>query len=104
MIEVYGKTVDTETRCVHYHSSKDIIAIKFACCHTYYPCYKCHEECADHPIEIWKREQFHEKAILCGVCGTEHTIAYYLQHHHCNHCQSIFNEGCANHYHLYFDV
>ncbi|MEI2340752.1 hypothetical protein V8V71_18610, partial [Priestia megaterium] len=39
---VKGDTVDSETRCMHYRTDKDIIAIKFYCCNTYYPCYQCH--------------------------------------------------------------
>ena len=29
---VYGSIVDHETRCIHYHTQLDIIAIKFKCC------------------------------------------------------------------------
>jgi hypothetical protein len=35
--EVFGKTVDEHTRCVHYATELDIIAIRFACCDRYYP-------------------------------------------------------------------
>ncbi len=28
-IAVYGHLIDHQTRCVHYHSSQDVIAIKF---------------------------------------------------------------------------
>ncbi len=32
MIQVYGDILDEETRCQHYHSERDIIALKcFAC-------------------------------------------------------------------------
>ncbi len=103
MSKVYGHTVDRQTRCTHYHTETDIIAIKFKCCHKYYPCYKCHQECEDHEIAVWKKEEFDELAILCGVCGTEHTIREYLQTNHCVHCHSDFNEGCQNHFHIYFE-
>ena len=54
-MQVYGAVVDEETRCTHYHTEKDIVAIKFKCCDRYYPCYLCHEEYADHPIERWAK-------------------------------------------------
>lgn len=104
MKHVYGPIVDNQTRCKHYATEKDIIAIKFKCCGKYYPCYKCHEECEDHPITVWKQEEFGEHAILCGVCGTELTIAEYMGTEQCPNCRSTFNEGCAKHYHLYFEV
>ncbi|WP_096187186.1 CHY zinc finger protein [Evansella halocellulosilytica] len=104
-VHVVGKKVDNETRCEHYKSEIDRIAIKFKCCHTYYPCYTCHEELADHPPERWKQDEFNEKAILCGACGTEITINEYMQAQSvCPHCQAAFNPKCASHFHLYFDV
>ncbi len=30
----YGSLIDTETRCRHYFTEEDIIAIKFKCCNT----------------------------------------------------------------------
>lgn len=32
MPKVYGSLIDTETRCRHYFTEEDIIAIKFKCC------------------------------------------------------------------------
>ena len=52
--EVFGPTVDDHTRCVHYATELDIIAIRFACCDRYYPCHLCHSETADHPAEYLK--------------------------------------------------
>ena len=57
----------------------DIIAIKFKCCEKYYPCYQCHEETADHPAQIWNKDEWNIKAILCGVCKTELTINDYMR-------------------------
>ena len=34
--DVKGNGVDKETRCLHYHSEVDRIAIKFYCCNSYY--------------------------------------------------------------------
>ncbi|WP_163537555.1 CHY zinc finger protein [Gracilibacillus sp. YIM 98692] len=103
MPRVYGYIVDHQTRCEHYHTKLDVIAIKFKCCQKYYPCYKCHQACEDHDIEVWKAAEFDEKAILCGVCGKEHTINEYLHTDRCIECKALFNEGCKNHYHLYFE-
>jgi uncharacterized CHY-type Zn-finger protein len=102
-MKVYGAVVDNETRCTHYHMVKDIIAIKFKCCNRYYPCYKCHEEDADHNIERWPQEQFDELAILCGSCHTELTINQYMQTASCPHCEAAFNERCTAHYPIYFE-
>ncbi|MFD1334775.1 CHY zinc finger protein [Oceanobacillus iheyensis] len=103
MIKVYGKVVDDQSRCEHYHSEKDIISIKFKCCNTYYPCYKCHQECENHEIERWQKEDFDEKAILCGACQTELTINEYMNVSSCKNCHASFNGNCQLHYHLYFD-
>ena len=104
MIEVKGKLVDDETRCEHYHSPLDIIAIKFKCCGDYYPCFKCHEESTDHQAHVWTKEEWNTKAILCGVCKEELTIDTYVRSNNlCPNCHSPFNPGCSNHYHLYFE-
>jgi uncharacterized CHY-type Zn-finger protein len=104
-IEIFGKLVDDQTRCEHYHSPLDIIAIKFKCCSKYYPCFKCHEESSDHQAEVWKKDEWDLKAILCGVCKTELSINEYIQSaNKCPNCSSFFNPGCSNHYHFYFEV
>ena len=46
---VYGQTIDDQTRCVHYGTPADVVAIKFFCCRRYYPCHRCHEDSAGHP-------------------------------------------------------
>ena len=104
MIEVKGKLVDDKTRCEHYHSPLDIIAIKFRCCGDYYPCYQCHEETTDHQPAVWKKEEWNTTAILCGVCKKELTINdYFNSNNYCPNCKSAFNPGCSKHYHLYFE-
>ncbi|WP_297336336.1 CHY zinc finger protein [Algoriphagus sp.] len=104
-INVYGKPVDNQTRCIHWHSELDIIAIKFKCCDKYYPCFSCHEEEADHNHQVWPKSEFDQKAILCGVCGNELGINEYMNSNNsCPHCQAKFNPGCSKHYHLYFET
>ncbi len=102
---VKGKSIDEYTRCVHYHSPVDIIAIKFKCCNEYYCCYKCHDEVAKHKRDVWKKDEFDTSAILCGICNNEMTIHEYLtSNNRCPHCNSNFNPNCSKHYHLYFEL
>ncbi|UTR16401.1 CHY zinc finger protein [Salipaludibacillus sp. LMS25] len=100
---VKGRTIDDETRCVHYHTKKDRIAIKFKCCMTYYPCIECHRETAGHPVIRWEPNDFKEMAILCGSCWNELTIDRYVYGKaNCPFCHASFNSLCSNHYHHYF--
>jgi len=100
-----GVGVDEGTRCAHYHSSRDVIAIKFPCCGVYYPCHACHEALADHPAERWPTDRFEQHAILCGACRSTLSIRAYLAcGHTCPHCGAAFNPGCAQHHARYFAV
>jgi uncharacterized CHY-type Zn-finger protein len=102
---IYGKPIDNQTRCTHYHSSLDIIAIKFKCCDKYFPCFTCHEETAGHAAEVWPKSEFDKKAVICGVCAHELTVNEYMQcNNTCPKCASAFNPGCSKHYHLYFET
>ena len=101
--DVKGVEVDTKTRCVHYHSVLDIIAIRMACCGVYYACKDCHELLAGHAIQVWPRSEWDVRAILCGACGYELTIREYMDSGYlCPLCRAGFNPGCRNHYHFYF--
>ncbi len=102
-MRVLGSTVDHQSRCVHYSGPTDIIAIRFYCCREYYPCYQCHETSAGHPAMLWPASAHHERALLCGVCETELTIAEYLTVTGCPACGAQFNPGCALHRHFYFE-
>lgn len=103
--KVYGANVDRQTRCHHWHSPIDVIAIKFKCCGRYFPCYECHAELTNHQPEVWAKEEYETKAVLCGVCGYQLTInEYFGCNSVCPHCESQFNPGCANHYQLYFEA
>jgi uncharacterized CHY-type Zn-finger protein len=102
---VKGAVLDEETRCSHYHSEIDRIAIKFYCCNTYFPCYECHEESGCGTPEVWPIEKFIENAILCGACGNELTVFEYLDcKSECPRCAAAFNPGCNLHRHLYFET
>lgn len=102
--DVQGDVTDEQTRCIHYNQKADIVAIKFKCCQTYYACYKCHKG-ADHIAEVWEKDEFDEKAILCGACGSELTINQYLNSDSaCPVCEAMYNPHCKNHLHLYFNM
>ena len=102
---VRGKTVDEFTRCIHYHSPLDVIAIKFKCCDEYYPCHHCHEEEVNHAHKVWEKNEFDKKAVFCGICKNELTIHEYLAAAtYCPYCHTAFNPYCSKHYHLYFEI
>jgi uncharacterized CHY-type Zn-finger protein len=103
-VQVFGNTVDDQTRCVHYRTAADIVAIKFVCCGRYYPCFTCHAEDATHPATRWPADRFDQPAILCGVCRAELRIDEYRTVTACPRCGSAFNDGCRLHAHLYFEV
>jgi uncharacterized CHY-type Zn-finger protein len=103
MPEVRGARVDALTRCAHYNSLVDVIAIKMKCCGAYFACKDCHDELADHQSEPWPLVERAQRAVLCGVCGSELTIAHYLQNSaHCPICNASFNPGCRDHREYYF--
>jgi len=102
---VLGVDVDPQTRCVHYHSERDIIAIKFKCCGEWFSCHQCHTELSGHAAQVWPKQEFGERAVLCGNCGQQLTIGEYLQSESiCPRCGHEFNPGCARHHHLYFEM
>jgi len=102
---VHGVAVDAATRCAHYGTDRDVVAIRFACCERFYPCHACHDAVADHDAERWPRSSFDAPAILCGACGTVLSVETYLDAEHaCPDCGHAFNPGCAAHADRYFDV
>lgn len=104
-VEINGINVDSQTRCEHYYSEIDIIAIKFKCCKKWFPCFECHTALSDHPPQVWSLDEHQTTAILCGNCQQQLTITEYFDCESvCPKCRHRFNPGCANHYHLYFEV
>ncbi|MEO8073285.1 MAG: CHY zinc finger protein [Acidobacteriota bacterium] len=103
--KVIGTDVDPQTRCAHYNSEIDVVAIKFKCCGQWFPCFKCHAEQTNHSPEVWSVRERDTLAILCGVCRHQLTITEYLESSSiCPKCRSQFNPACANHYDLYFEI
>jgi uncharacterized CHY-type Zn-finger protein len=103
--KIYGKLIDENTRCIHYNSLQDIIAIKLKCCNKYYACIHCHNELEEHEPIVWEKDEFENTAIICGFCAAEITIKNYFECDNvCPACKSLFNPKCSNHYHFYFKV
>ena len=109
---IKGCLVDEFSRCEHWHSEIDVIALKFKCCPTvYYPCYSCHEETtpADHKVEKYDLVVDKDKnLVICGMCKTEMTFDKYRNTEEdgilkCYNCKAHFNPGCKLHYKIYFD-
>ena len=99
---VRGVEVDPQTRCRHWHSRRDILAIRFPCCDTYWACIDCHRALAGHP-ETRRSIDDSAPALLCGACGHQMTVRQYLDcNNACPACGHGFNPGCRNHHHLYF--
>lgn len=102
---VRGVSLDPQTRCAHYRKPEDVIAIKMKCCGIYYACKDCHDALADHPIEVWPKSEWNQRAVLCGSCGSELSVQEYLDcKNECPTCKAHFNPGCCNHYHFYFET
>ncbi len=77
-VPLRGVAVDPETRCAHWDSDRDVVALRFGCCGTFSPCHACHAETADHDPDPWPRARFDDPAVLCGVCGTTLSARAYL--------------------------
>ncbi|MHA2504469.1 MAG: CHY zinc finger protein [Candidatus Kariarchaeaceae archaeon] len=103
-VPIKGVEIDPMTRCTHFGTITDIVAIKFRCCNTYYACFDCHEELANHAPMIWPLDKFDERGVLCGACQTEITINGYMESAQvCPNCGHKFNSKYVYHYHLYFE-
>jgi uncharacterized CHY-type Zn-finger protein len=101
--QVRGVDLDAQTRCAHYRSALDVIAIKMKCCGVYYACKDCHVALVDHPIQVWPRADWDQLAVLCGVCGHEMSIAQYSSSGYaCPACGAAFNPNCRKHSSFYF--
>lgn len=102
-VNVLGCAVELDTKCAHYHSELDVIAIKFPCCGEFYSCFECHQLLADHSPLRWGKDDLDAPAILCGCCGMILSIKEYLGCDSvCPSCKIKFNPACALHYPLYF--
>ena len=97
-MEVRGVGVDTQGRCVHWHSRVDVAANTCGACRELWACSLCHAALADHPFAPVGRE---ERSVLCGACGAMLTHAEYATGA-CPACGHGFNPGCKAHEDVYF--
>jgi uncharacterized CHY-type Zn-finger protein len=101
---VFGVELDDETRCAHWRSPRDVVALKMRCCGDYYACRDCHDAVAGHPAALWPHAEWERNAVLCGVCGVEMSVTAYLAcEDRCPACEAAFNPGCRLHRNLYFE-
>jgi len=109
---IHGLSLTPLTQCAHWHSPLDIIAIKHACCRKFYACVSCHNVLEEHhQPQVWKKEDWDEKAVICGQCKTVWSVQEYLEAKigtdgkpQCGSCGAKWNPGCKKHWGLYFDV
>lgn len=102
---MHGVEVDAETRCAHYRTPQDVVAVRFPCCGRFYACHDCHVELEDHEPRPWPRGEFERRAVLCGSCGIRLKVAEYLASPDaCPHCGAAFNPRCVDHHPRYFEV
>jgi len=104
-VPLRGVEVDAETRCAHYDTARDVVALRFPCCDAYFPCFRCHDAVTDHESQRVARESFGDPAVLCGVCGTTLSVLTYFDcEDSCPDCSAPFNPGCRRHRDRYFDA
>lgn len=75
--KIYGFLVDNESRCQHYHTELDIVALKCFECLNYYACYQCHDSLEEHSFRAYPCQLKQDKVLICGVCQHEMTIEEY---------------------------
>ncbi|HGL8834083.1 TPA: CHY zinc finger protein [Streptococcus agalactiae] len=85
MQEYFGIGLDSSSRCYHYHTKLDIVALKCAVCQKYYACYKCHDALEEHCFAATKSDEMFP--VLCGSCP---------------YCRMLFNPNCQRHDSIYF--
>ena len=97
---IYGRLVDRQGRCVHYHSVLDVVANKCAICHKFYSCFKCHDKLESHSFGAVDPSQ--PFSVMCGVCGFQFSYNdYQLMNSRCSMCGAAFNPRCSNHKCIY---
>jgi len=77
MIQAQGLLVDDESRCVHYHSEKDIVSPQCYECKKHYACYQCHNAMEKHVFSPYPLALSEDQPILCGICKRTMTFQKY---------------------------
>eukprot|EP01052_Picozoa_sp_SAG31_P033622 SAG31_NODE_3824_length_3849_cov_2.006400_2_plen_208_part_00 len=104
--KVHGVGLDAQTRCAHWRSPSDVLALKAPCCGRFYACHSCHAELENHEWQPWPAATpGSEHALFCGVCQSSFSLEDYLGAScpACPACAAAFNPGCKNHWELYFN-
>lgn len=99
MQEYFGIGLDSSSRCYHYHTKLDIVALKCAVCQKYYACYKCHDALEEHCFAATKSDEMF--LVLCGSCRQMLTLKEYKTGF-CPYCRMLFNPNCQRHDSIYF--
>ena len=102
MVQAQGLLVDDESRCVHYHSEKDIVALQCYECKKYYACYQCHDTLESHVFSPYPLILKEARPILCGSCKTLLSYEEYTEKGTCPFCNAQFNPACQKHHSIYF--
>ncbi|WP_192496797.1 CHY zinc finger protein [Pseudoclavibacter sp. CFCC 14310] len=105
-LPVRGVDLDPASRCAHWHTELDIVALRFACCDTYWACTECHAQLADHAALPWPVDRA-QPAVRCGGCGSQFNASAYLTTMEtiepcCPVCGAAFNPRCSRHHDIYF--
>ena len=99
MIMIYGIGLDSEGRCLHYHTKCDVVALKCNKCKEYFACYQCHNQLQNHPFEPVSKEDV--APVICGSCRHFLTFDEYKKRA-CLYCRHAFNPKCPVHETIYF--
>lgn len=91
-----------ESRCAHWNSELDVLAIQAPCCQKFYACASCHDACENHSFNPWPSStSLEQNALLCGVCRHSYSIREYIngtESPSCPACGASMNPGCKLHW------
>ncbi|KRL43329.1 CHY zinc finger protein [Lacticaseibacillus manihotivorans] len=96
--KIYGQQLDVASRCRHYHSDLDVVALWCGQCQKFWACYEFHDAMGDHEFVPLPKAQ---ALVLCGACRCMMTYSQY-QSGACPNCWYPFNPRCELHTDHYF--
>ena len=98
VFKIWGREIDSEGRCAHYHQNNDIVGLKCSTCQKYFACYQCHDELMDHSFKACDKTDY---PAICGKCRNIINFEDYKEGS-CIHCHAPFNPNCHRHWSIYF--